>query len=1308
MSKKILAILCSLLLIVASMPFVAMAAEEAGGGSPTVIYDMQADTGISGAVEGAAFTGTSYLQNSGGTPTIVTQAGGKSIYVSGRTGDYNGVDTKLKSLGLTAGTEYTFTVNGHVDNDVTVPGNSQIVLSNPNGFGSYSNYQWLVTKAMTAGHFTLEYKKTFTNDDIAAIADNSYFRVQTSAEGSNVPFYVDNIIITKAPSAPSLSAIYDMQEDPGISGAADGSSFDYTDYLQNSGGTRSIVTYNGGKSIYVSARTGDYQGVDIKLKALGLTAGVEYTFSVSGHVDGSVSVPSGSQIVFSNPNGFGSYTNYQWLKNKNLTTGDFTIEHKVTFTADDITALGQAANPFFRIQTSGDSSAYVPIYVDNIIITKAASMEIDPIAITFNDEDKALYEDNFTANASSSVDWVNEPGIGTDDDYALRGTHTGGDYNSGNNAIRLTLPNPLPIGGIYSVSASFYVPAAGNEGKGTLTGPGIVLNNDYGGATGVSKFPSSPGTIGVDQWQQLDITLPARTSPLTSIDFRFVVNEAMNHPDVWYIDDIEITLVGQQPVEVPEWDLTLDSLYEAYANDFLMGNAISTSQIANAEFANMVKLHYNVITAENAMKPAELSKSAGTYNYTDADTLVNWALGNGIAVHGHTLIWHSQSADWLNKGAGGAPLTRSEAKANLISYINNVAGHYKGKVISWDVVNEAFADGGSFDGDWKKNLRQGGASGSPWYMAYANGADLAAGESGADYIYDAFVQTRLVDPEATLYYNDYNENEPTKREAIAAMVEDLNAKWAADVRNTEPGRLLIEGIGMQSHFNTASLNIETVENAIKRFAATGAILTVSELDIPAGASGRTTPLAAEEKVLQAQLYAQLFQLYKQYANDIERVTIWGAADPLSWRSWGHPLLFDKLYAAKESYYAVIDPEGYLAENPLPVPQEIPEANAVAGTPVIDGEEDDVWATAPVILANTKPNGQTEQAAIAEVRTLWDHDYLYVYADVADSELNNTSSNPWEQDSVEVFLSETMHRGAEYTSGDGQYRVTYEGNESFKSSGMGEGFESSAKVVDGGYIVELMIPFRVIEPAAGAVVGFDVQINDASSGSPRRLTVWSDLKANGYNTTENWGELTLTEVQNPDPIVTVNNDTITVEHNGNPSVTISSSDLQQAIQQANDKTVQIVVDSPNAMGKIGLPAELVKAAASKVNTITIENELMTVTLEPGLLKNMQVPASGILELDVAPTDPSVLPEAVRNQAAGHPVYAFNLSLNGTLIEKLNGNDVKMAIRYTLKPGDNRNSIDVYLINDNGNVLVVNNGKYDSTTGMVEFKLKPFGK
>lgn len=1136
-----------------------------------------------------------------------------------------------------------------------------------------------------------------------------------------------NRIDASTPPPPS-NVVYDMQEDTGISSAAEDSTFEGTNYLQNSGGTRSIVSYNGGKSIHLSARTGDYQGVDIKLQALGLTAGVEYTFAVHGHVDDSVSVPGDARIVLSNPNAFGTYTDFQWLVNKALTTGNFTIEHKATFSAADIEEL--ANNSYFRIQTN-DKAATVPFYVDNITITKTDLIEFEPISITFNDDDKALYEDKFASNGNSSVEWVNETGIGHNgDNYVLKGTHNAGtDYSASANAIRLTLPTPLPAGGIYSVTASVYVPAVGNEGKGTLTGPGIVLNGDYSGANGVSKFPADFGTIDTDTWKELDIMLPVRTSAINTIDFRFVVNEGPNHPDVWYIDDIEIVLIGQENVEIPVWDLDLESLYETYENVFLFGNAISSGQIANTEFANMVKHHYNVITAENEMKPQYISPSEGTYNFTSSDKLVDWALANGIAVHGHTLIWHSQSADWLTKGDGGAPLTRSQAKKNLTDYITEVAGHYKGKFISWDVANEVFADGGSFNGDWKNNLRQ---SDTPWYMAYANGANEDEGESGADYIYDAFVQTRLIDPDAILYYNDYNENVPTKRDAIADMVEELNSKWEEDERNNEPGRLLIEGIGMQSHFNTSSLNIETVENAIKRFIETGAKITVSELDIPVGDySNRTTPLTAEEKVEQAQLYAQLMQLYNKYKESIERVTIWGAADPLSWRAAGHPLLFDRLYAAKEAYYAVIDPEAYLDENPLPVPQIIPEANAVAGTAVIDGEQDQVWAKAPIINVNTKPNGQTEQAATAQVRTLWDNQFLYVLVKVADSELNRSSSQAHEQDSVEVFLSESMHRGAEYKTGDGQYRVNYEGDESFRSSSMSDRFESAAKIVDSGYIVEMKIPFRAITPQAGKVVGFDVQINDASASSGRKLTVWSDLKANGYNTTVNWGKLTLMNASTPsqpsnpvvntpsEPAIEQENGAITLKptvqmKNGVASASIASNSLKKALEQARENIQgkkQVTIDIPAQAGAtsydVQLPTSNLKDSGTTVLAIKTENG--TIELPGNMLAGTDIGNAESVSVRAGKPSTEGLSDEIRQQIGDRPVISLEV-LAGDSVVAWNNPSAPVTVSIPYKPTaeelSNPDAIVIWYIDGDGVATAVPNARYDAASGTVIFKTTHF--
>lgn len=529
--------------------------------------------------------------------------------------------------------------------------------------------------------------------------------------------------------------------------------------------------------------------------------------------------------------------------------------------------------------------------------------------LRFSFNDKSAHESLFTANASSEIEWVSAAGIGKDDDSALKVTHIDGQsYTSADNAVRLTFSEPLPAGGIYNISVWFYAPSEGNESKDTLTGPGLVINNQY--ALSEFKLPSNFGTLPIGEWKHVNIYTPFMETPLSTIDFRLVVNDEEKHADVWYIDEIVINQVGElQEVIIPEWDLTLPSIADTYKDFFMIGNVINAGQTTDADTTAMYKHHYNTVTAENDMKPQYLSPSKGVYNYTNADTIVNWAEENNIKVHGHTLVWHSQTAAWLTSDAEGKPVTRSEAKSNMEEYINNVAGHFKGKVISWDVVNEAFEGGSAIPDDWKTVLRKD----SPWYIAYENGADKSKGESGADYIYDAFVFARLADSEATLYYNDYNENDPWKREAIAMMVEELNEKWKTDKRNTQPERLLIEGIGMQAHYWTDTLDVDTVDAAIARFIKTGARVSVTELDIPYGSysNQHSTALTLEEEIVQARLYAQLFNIYKKYSDYIERVTIWGKADSQSWRSKGSPLLFDRAFRAKQSYYAVIDPEGYL-------------------------------------------------------------------------------------------------------------------------------------------------------------------------------------------------------------------------------------------------------------------------------------------------------------------------------------------------------------------------------------------------------------
>jgi len=271
------------------------------------------------------------------------------------------------------------------------------------------------------------------------------------------------------------------------------------------------------------------------------------------------------------------------------------------------------------------------------------------------------------------------------------------------------------------------------------------------------------------------------------------------------------------------------------------------------------------------------------------------------------------------------PLTRAEARDNMEFHIRTMAEHWRaqgmlGAFYAWDVVNEAIlSGGGTWSGDWRLQLRD-----SPWLRAYANGYDPEAGEHPSDYIYDAFVFARRYFPYSVLYYNDYNEEIPAKRNAIAQMVEQLNERWAHDFENNHEavpvgevytGRLLVEGIGLQSHFHLDQwrTNLANVRASIERFAETGVRLSITELDITIGGQGTGNhpatlahPLSPEDLARQAEAFARVFSYYMEFADYIERVSVWGKADNQSWRHWGHPLLFDRNFYTKPNFFAVLD------------------------------------------------------------------------------------------------------------------------------------------------------------------------------------------------------------------------------------------------------------------------------------------------------------------------------------------------------------------------------------------------------------------
>ena len=333
----------------------------------------------------------------------------------------------------------------------------------------------------------------------------------------------------------------------------------------------------------------------------------------------------------------------------------------------------------------------------------------------------------------------------------------------------------------------------------------------------------------------------------------------------------------------------LKTIYQDY---FLIGNIITPSYL-RSEYLDILTTHYNTVTCENQMKPDALAprERGGQYNWAPADNMLNEMAANDISVHGHTLVWHNQTPAWMTEG------TAAQVRQNMINHINTVLAHYKGRIFSWDVVNEAVKErvnpGENYD-DWRAQLR----TESGWFKAL-----------GADYVELAFRTARAADPDVMLYYNDYNLNNQRKAQVTAAMIAEINNRYKAEGNS----RNLIDAVGLQAHYGL-TVRIDDVRATIERFAALGIKVDISELDVEVRSVGggsfgqrKDSRLLDTEARQQALVYAQLFNLFKEYKEHITRVTMWGMDDESSWKSMGNPCLFDGDLNPKQAFFAVADP-----------------------------------------------------------------------------------------------------------------------------------------------------------------------------------------------------------------------------------------------------------------------------------------------------------------------------------------------------------------------------------------------------------------
>ncbi|MCL1842841.1 MAG: endo-1,4-beta-xylanase [Defluviitaleaceae bacterium] len=560
--------------------------------------------------------------------------------------------------------------------------------------------------------------------------------------------------------------------------------------------------------------------------------------------------------------------------------------------------------------------------------------------VTFSDASYALYSAHTIVGSQLSAERVTD--FGQDDNYSLRLTNTTGNFTSGaGNYLRFNLPEPLAEGGTYTISWWVYIPRDRNPDKTTIPGGGININGIFGTpANQPTDATDLSSTTPMDQWVQVstEFTLDHAVGEANFLIFRFRVNEPERQPTVWYIDNIEISVMGMAEVITPYWDLTLPSLAARWEDYFILGNILEPGVINNNPWGvvEMFLHHYNSVTAENAMKVDAISGGnqqatrPANLNLGGARTVVNFAQQHGLYMVGHTLVWHSQSAPWLYRDAAtGEYLTRAEAMENMRWFIEQYAGYFEGRIDAWDVTNEVFTNGGAANtaaqgpegspvydvGTWQRALR----NYVPWYHAFANGADFDAGERAYDYIYYAFVFARRYAPSALLIYNDFNEESPHKRNAMTNMTIEINERWHADSVNNpaygnpnhpDYGRLLIEVIGMQGHYNH-NTNMDNIRDAIEMFTTTGARIHVTELDIHfMGVTPEPFVMSDVQLQRQATMFAQLFGWYREFADYIDRVTIWGREDGTSWRGTGAPTHFDRFHRAKPAFWAIYDPDGW--------------------------------------------------------------------------------------------------------------------------------------------------------------------------------------------------------------------------------------------------------------------------------------------------------------------------------------------------------------------------------------------------------------
>ncbi len=812
--KKFLLLLLAMMLC---LPF-ALAEETA------IVYDFE---------DGAAGP----FQQSGSCSLSVSDAaahgGSKSLAVTGRSGNnWDCADLAPANAGFGLGDTVTISAWVYVDSDAE--GTFCIAKS-------AADYGWYGS-ATIPGKVWTQVHATFTLEDEVNIRFQNY-----GEQWNSVNFYLDDVSVTvqspaEAVPVQTVTTAFDFENGLPDVFAQSGSA-------QPAASTRQA--HSGASALYVTGRSGNnWDCVDLKSEAANIPLNAPVKISFFIYVD------SDEEGAFRVARGGGDWGT---LGKQATFPGKTWTEMTVEFTMEEMVNI--------RFQNASDNWNNAEFYIDDMTLEVGMPIAEEEVV---NDAPPMDYRSDFSQGLDG---WYPRSGNA---DAALTVTEEGGILMTGRTGTWNSPGRDFELipGRTYNIT--------------------VLVKQETGEALNfiVSLAKTRDEQESYENWGSATVpsgewTMIQASAVCTKGDQFVLYVEGGTENAEFQIKDFIIT----EPVS--NFGALDVSLKEFYADKFVMGTAVTAGEYLNTERMEFYLSQFGIFTCGNEMKPDFLLDMAETrkqqrrtkdqstvvVNFDNVVPLLDWAVANNVKIHGHVLVWYQQTptAFFHQDYATHKPLlSREEMLLRMENYISQVLTwtneNYPGVIVSWDVVNEAIADGSTKIRDclWSQVV-------------------------GEDYVNVAFQMARKYAGEGVkLYYNDYNTDDTAKQIGILRLIDSLIADGT------------IDGYGFQSHYSIDWPTLKRIEiawnNLAARTLADGSplLLRVSELDVG-------IPDTSEANLKkQADYYSALFDLYVKYADRIEAVHVWGTVDDLSWRADKFPLLFDAKTQPKPAFYAIVD------------------------------------------------------------------------------------------------------------------------------------------------------------------------------------------------------------------------------------------------------------------------------------------------------------------------------------------------------------------------------------------------------------------